>query len=108
MPASATSAALCGGALGFMLQIYTNGVRKLPVLRSECLLQLFFPPFFVASPQTKGSNALARLCAPSFQTDPWEHGIYSIIGAGFGLSIISMEDRLRSYIEEQTQARSRK
>ncbi|QDZ24728.1 hypothetical protein HOP50_14g72650 [Chloropicon primus] len=67
------SAALFGGALGFMTQVYSNAVRRLPVLRK-----------------------------------PWEHGIAGLVGAGFGVGVINMEERLRVYIEEQTQARSRK
>merc|ERR1712007_124286 len=39
---------------------------------------------------------------------PWEHGIAALIGSGFGLSMIHMEERLRVYIEEQTAARGRK
>ncbi|WZN66153.1 hypothetical protein HKI87_14g77180 [Chloropicon roscoffensis] len=73
MAASATSAALFGGGLGFLTQVYSNAVRQLPVLRK-----------------------------------PWEHGLASVVGAGFGLAVIDMEERLRVYIEEQTQARSRK
>ena len=35
MAASATSAALFGGGLGFLTQVYSNAVRQLPVLRSK-------------------------------------------------------------------------
>ena len=35
MVASATQAVLFGGALGFLTQLYSNGVRQLPVLRSK-------------------------------------------------------------------------
>ena len=43
MVAYATQAVLFGGALGFLTQLYSNGVRQLPVLRSK-----FQPPAVLA------------------------------------------------------------
>eukprot|EP00216_Chloropicon_sp_CCMP2111_P006800 CAMPEP_0198240590 /NCGR_PEP_ID=MMETSP1446-20131203/5653_1 /TAXON_ID=1461542 ORGANISM="Unidentified sp, Strain CCMP2111" /NCGR_SAMPLE_ID=MMETSP1446 /ASSEMBLY_ACC=CAM_ASM_001112 /LENGTH=74 /DNA_ID=CAMNT_0043923331 /DNA_START=21 /DNA_END=245 /DNA_ORIENTATION=- len=71
MAPTAATAALFGGTLGFLTQMYSNAVRKLPVLKN-----------------------------------PWEHGVASILGAGFGVGVIHYEDKLKKYIEETTHARS--
>ena len=157
MAASATSAALFGGGLGFLTQVYSNAVRQLPVLRSKTpshetrdgrhtqsanARRGRRPPCAAPFPThpRRGVRRRSRARAPSVgatrdrsrapklcfvdslltrpvllilfflfsRAEPWEHGLASVVGAGFGLAVIDMEERLRVYIEEQTQARSRK
>lgn len=72
MPATAT---LVGSALGLGVQLYSNAVRKLPLLRSAL-------PWLQCCALATHPNA-----------DPWEHVIAVGLGGVAGSAIVAWEAR---------------
>ena len=84
MPATST---IVGASLGLGVQLYSNAVRKLPLLRSAC-------------PTARAGGAECRFCAPTLSAlarcaaaDPWEHVIATGLGGMVGSYVVAWEVR---------------
>ena len=102
---------LAGGAMGVSLQLYTNAVRRLPLMRRKCITARL--PLIWANHTDTGTTArppfppspCARASHASLRTDPWEHVLYFGVGGWAANKLVDFEaeqsEELRRTIERQ-------
>ncbi|OAE26598.1 hypothetical protein AXG93_4542s1190 [Marchantia polymorpha subsp. ruderalis] len=99
-----TTAGLLGAGMGLFVQLYSNGVRKLPLMRPDHKLRVCSLDGLHDS-RCADSGHEFWSCGfedESFDAsaDPWEHVLAMGLGSAFGNAVVKWEDHLQVQLDK--------
>jgi len=96
------TATMVGAIMGLSCQFYSNGVRKLPLMRRESWT-LSLSADSILLRRIKKAWFRWNWCGFrwSTRTDPWEHVLAIGLGAGFGNAVANWEVRLQEDLDKK-------